>query len=195
MKKTFTDTEIVAAIKAGTADRELQFLYDTTQRKIRAYILNNNGSDHEAQDIFQDAVVAFFQYVLAGKFEDGKSVDGFIYAVARNLWINRSKQKNRYVADAGDLADSHELADLNHYLSQRIDEERAERVQQLLAHLGERCKQLLTYTVFYKIRMDEVADKMGLSSANAAKTQNYKCKQKLLRMLKENDQLRASLYR
>ena len=195
MTKRYTDTEIVAAIKAGNADRQLQFLYDTTQHKIRSYVLNNNGSASEAQDVFQDAVVAFFQHVLAGKFEDGKSVDGFIYTVARNSWINRAKKASKMVRQTPAAENSNAMADTDHYLNRKVTEERAQNVQDLLATLGERCKELLTYTVFYKLRMDEVAEKMGFSNANAAKTQNYKCKQKLIRTLKENSNLKAMLYK
>jgi DNA polymerase/3'-5' exonuclease PolX len=34
--------------------------------------------------------------------------------------------------------------------------------------------------------MKEIAEKMNLSGENAAKTQNYKCKQKLMDMLKNS---------
>ena len=195
MTRRYTDKEIVAAIKAGRADRELQFLYDTTQRKIRSYILGNSGSEAEAQDVFQDAVVAFFQHVLAGKFDESKSVDGFIYAIGRNLWINRAKRNSKFVKPTEAMQHSNAYSETDDFLSRTIDAERAENVQRLLGKLGARCKELLTYSIFYKLRMDEIAEKMGLANANAAKTQNYKCKQKLIRMVKENSELRAALYK
>ena len=195
MTKRYSDKEIVAAIKLGKADRELQFLYDTTQPKIRSYVLGNSGSEAEAQDVFQDAVVAFFQHVLAGKFDESKSVDGFIYTIARNHWINRAKRQQKFVKPTEAMEHSKAYSEADDFLSRTIDQERADTVQQLLAKLGERCKELLTYHIFYKLRMDEIAEKMGLANANAAKTQNYKCKQKLIRMVKENSELRAALYK
>ena len=193
MKKQYTDTEIITAIKSGQADQVLQFLYDTTQIKTRAYILKNNGSEDEAQDIFQDAVLSFYRYVLAGKFDDGKSVDGFIFTISKNLWVNRVKQKSRMVRGDQGLENTSIIED--DYLVRTIDEERAQKIQTLLAELGEKCKDLLTYTIFYKMRMDEVAEKMGFSGANAAKTRNYKCKQKLIQLLKDNEHAKEWLYR
>lgn len=194
MKRTYSDKEIVSAIQAGNADKELQFLYDTTQVKIRGYVLQNNGSLQEAQDIFQDAVVAFFKQVLAGKFDQSKSVDGFIYTIGRNLWINRAKRMSRMVANPEQLSNRQEHAESNSYLHRQISAERAEKMDALLSRLGNRCKELLTHTIFYRMRMDEVAQRMGFSGANAAKTQNYKCKQKLIRLLNENKHLREHLY-
>lgn len=195
MSKRYSDKEIVDAIKRGDADLELQFLYDTTQRKIRAYILENSGSQEEAQDVFQDAVVAFFQHVLSGKFDNSKSIDGFIFSIGRNLWINRAKRMNKFVKESESIGNTQKAAEENNYLSRTIDEERAQKVEALLSKLGERCKTLLTYTIFYKMRMEEVAQIMGFSGSNAAKTQNYKCKQKLIKLLKANAGLKEWLYK
>jgi len=194
MKKKFTDTEIIAAIKAGNATQELQYLYDTTQRKIRKYIVQNNGSGEEAQDVFQDSILTFFQHVLRGKFDQTKSIDGFLYSIARNQWINRAKKMQKQVSGSTNTAYMFKNTASNDYLSQKLSEERAEKVQSLLEQVGGRCKELLTYTVFYKMRMEEVAEKMELSGANAAKTQNYKCKQKLIQLIKDNGGLKAWLY-
>ncbi|MGD1848277.1 MAG: RNA polymerase sigma factor [Salibacteraceae bacterium] len=194
MKKRFSDQEIVAAIQGGNADRELQFLYDTTQKKIRAYILRNNGSISEAQDIFQDAVVALFQKVLKREFDLQKSIDGFLFSVARNAWITRAKRINRTVNNGIAMA-SQKMANQDHYLNQTIDKEHREKVLQLLDRIGERCKELLTYSVFYRMPMEEIAHRMGFSGANAAKSQNYKCKQKLIRLVNDHQHLKTTLFK
>lgn len=191
LKQNYSDKEIVASIKSGEADAGLQFLYDTTRLKVLKYILSNNGNKDEAQDIFQDAVVIFYKYVLNGKFDSAKSIDGFIFYVSRNLWINRAKQLNRTVNETSILDNAEEES--NFWLVQ-LSKEREEKIEKLLSNIGERCKELLTYTIFYKLKMDKVAKKMGLNDANSAKTQNYKCKQKLKRAIKSKENFKELLY-
>ncbi len=195
MSRTYTDKEIVAAIKAGQSDGALQFLYDTTQHKIRNYVINNSGSTAEAQDIFQDAVVAFFQHVLANKFDDSKSVDGFIYAITRNRWINRAKKLKTMVAGLEPGEHFATQADENEFLTRTIDSERAQKIDALLSQLGARCKALLTFSIFYKLPMEEIAQRMEYNGPDAAKTQNYKCKQKLIKLIQDNAGLKEWLYR
>jgi RNA polymerase sigma factor (sigma-70 family) len=189
----YTDQEIITHIKKGKSDRVLKFLYQTVQVKISNWILNNNGSEEEAQDIFQDAVVAFYKYVLAGKYDESKSVQGFIFSIGRNLWINRAKQLNKQVSAPTDFAET-EIEEDN-ILTQTMDAERSAKMEQLLNQLGERCKQLLTYSIFYSMPMQEISEIMGFSNANAAKTKNYKCKQRLMKIINDNQQVKEWLYR
>lgn len=190
METTYSDKEIIEELKKGNSNNVLQFLYSTAQPKIKSWILNNNGNDDEAQDIFQDSVLSFYRYVLDGKFEAGKSVEGFLFSIGKNMWINRAKQKNRFVPQTNEI----ELVEESNYIDQTISDERAERIQAILSKLGERCKELLTYSIFYKMPMQEISEKMGFSNANTAKTKNYKCKQRLMKLMEENKDLKELLY-
>jgi len=190
----YTDKEIIEAIKKGNADEVLNFLYQTVQFKIKNWILKNNGSEEEAQDIFQDAVLSFYNYVLAGKFNEGKSVEGFVFTIGRNLWVNRAKQKQKIVTVTEEQEYKLDIADENDFLKQSIDEEKAKKIEALLNQLGERCKELLTYSIFYGLSMVEISEKMGFSNANAAKTKNYKCKQRLIKIIDNNDNVKSWLY-
>ncbi len=57
-------------------------------------------------------------------------------------------------------------------------------MRNLMDQLGERCKALLTLSVFDKRSMKEICGIMGFSSEDAAKTGNYKCKQRLMKLIK-----------
>lgn len=188
----YTDDEILTAIKKGESDNVLKFLYKNVQPKVKSWVLQNNGDDDEAQDIFQDAVVAFYKYVTADKFKEGSSVAGFIYTIGKNLWINRVKQKSRFIGNVE--AHSNKYSEEMVFQSQDISSERAEKMQEILSQLGERCKELLTYSIFYKMPMEDISEKMGFNNADTAKTKNYKCKQRLIKLIKENAHLKELLY-
>ena len=68
-KSSYTNIEIINAIKSNNADKVLVYLYKNLEPKIRGWIVKNNGSKQEAQDIFQDSIVAFYSFVLKNKLK------------------------------------------------------------------------------------------------------------------------------
>ena len=180
--KRYSDNDIIHLVRLGESNEVLSYLYKTLRPKIKNWILNNSGSEEEAQDIFQDAIIAFYKYVQQNKFEENKSIESFLFVVSKNLWINRVKQKNKLVNNLEHIPDTFE----EDYLDGQISEERTKKIQDILSQLGERCKDILTYSVFYKMSMQEISEKMDFSNADTAKTKNYKCKQRLIKLVKES---------
>lgn len=192
--KKYSDSQIVEEILKGNSDQVLRYLYNSVQPKLSNWILNNSGSEEEAQDIFQDAVLSFYQYVLDGKFDTSKSVDGFIFSVGRNKWINRAKQKSKVVSGA-DFIENIEIETEENELVLNADKEDSDKkIEALLTQLGERCKELLTKSIFYNMKMVEIAESMGFKGADAAKTKNYKCKKRLMKLIKEDNSVKSWLY-
>ncbi len=187
----YTDAEIIESIKKGESDNVLKFLYKSVQPKVRAWVLQNNGDTDEAQDIFQDAVIAFYKYVTENKFKEGNSVAGFIYTISRNLWVNRVKQKNKFERNVEMHANVH--AEEMEIQTRDIGSDRETKINEILSQLGDRCKELLTYSVFYKMSMEDISIKMGFNNSDTAKTKNYKCKQRLIKLMNENAHLKKSL--
>ena len=186
----YTDQEILAAIRSGDDDKVLGHLYKTFLPKIRSMILKNSGNEDEAQDIFQDAILAFYKQVKTGKFKEQYQIGAFIYSVSRNLWINYIKKKNRSVS----ISEKEYLIPLEEdVLKDMITKEREQKVMEVFSQIGERCQELLTYSIFRKYSMKEICERMGFSTENAAKTRNYKCKQKLIRLVKDNQSLKKFL--
>jgi len=67
-----------------------------------------------------------------------------------------------------------------------IVKEREDYVVNMFSKLGNTCKQILLYSIFHKFSMKEIKEKMNFTSENVAKTKNYKCKQRLIELVKEN---------
>ena len=186
----YTDQEILAAIHSGDDDRVLGQLYSVYLPKIKGMILKNSGTEDEALDVFQDAVMAFYKQVKTGKFKEQYQIGAFIYSVSRNLWINYIKKKNRNIS----ISEKEYLIPLeDDVLNDMITKEREKKVMEVFSQIGERCQELLTYSIFRKYSMKEICQRMGFSTENAAKTRNYKCKQKLIRLVNDNQALKKFL--
>ena len=152
--------------------------------------MKNSGSEDDAKDIFQDAVLIFYKHVKTGKFNDEKEIAGFIFSVSRNLWINLAKKKKRPVEltdEAVTIEEDNNIAD--HLITKELEE----FVIRMFTLLGETCKTLLIYSIYHKMSMKEIMEKMKFTSENVAKTKHYKCKQRLIGIVKDNASVKDML--
>lgn len=187
MKKD--DGKILSAIETGKDEQVLNLLYKKIYPKIRNYVLKNNGSNDEAMDVFQESVIIFYQQVKLKKFNTGHDIDAFIYTVSRNLWINMVRKNNRQTKITEKEYDTPSW-DENYYEKADMEKELAKEV---FDKLGGKCREILELVIFGNYSMNEVADMLGFSSRHSAKTQHYKCRQKLLGFIDKNPQLLKKL--
>ncbi|HEY8895722.1 MAG TPA: RNA polymerase sigma factor, partial [Niastella sp.] len=92
----YSDAELIAAI--GSSDQlnnAIFFIYEQYSNTIQSYILANSGTPPDAEDIFQETVVTFIDLVKKEKFRGEASVKTFLTAIARNLWLNELKKRQR----------------------------------------------------------------------------------------------------
>lgn len=184
-----SDKEILAAIRSGD-DRVLEHLYKNVLPKVKNYVTRNSGNNDDACDVFQDAVVVFYKYVKQGKFDGRHDIAGFIFSISRNLWINIAKKNNRaleLIDESATISSDHNFSD------ELITREREEYIGKLFSALGDSCKQILLYSIYDRLSMKEIKEKMNFSSENVAKTKNYKCKQRLMQLVKNNSSIREFL--
>lgn len=190
MSKENKSREIVDAIITGQNTWVLNHLYKTSLPHIIRFVSMNSGDEEEAKDIFQDAVVALFTTVKLGKFDKEKDVNAYVYSVSRNLWINRVKRRNRQQG-----LEKVTLSTLDETpLSTVLDEEKKKVIEELLEKAGSKCRDLLRYSLYDNLSMKEIAAKMGFSGEDVAKTSHYRCKQKLIEIV-ENDQRILDLFK
>lgn len=181
------DKVILEAIRKGSDDLVLQELYDGIYPNVEAFILKNSGTQEEAADIFQDAVIAFYRQVKKEKFDENYTISGFVFSISRNLWYNQVKKRNRKVELN---EETHDKPEESNVMDDFISKEREDNLNYLLSFLEERCGTILIYAIFYKFSMTAIKEKLGFKSEDVTKTKHYKCKQKLIKVLKQNPSLK-----
>ena len=180
--------EILQNIQTGTGNKALSHLYDNTLPKVRKYILKNSGNRDEANDIFQDAVIIFFSKVKENKFDSKMDVDAFIYTVARNLWIDKARRERRMV-NYDHVGQFEHQTDFNNQLTDMIDKEKTGAMRKVFEMLDEKCQKILHYYIYEKRSMREISQLMGYSSEDVVKTNHYRCKQYLGKLVKSSPEL------
>jgi RNA polymerase sigma factor (sigma-70 family) len=161
-------------------------MYKEIYPKIERYVTGNAGTKEDSKDVFQEAILVFYNNVINGQYDRINEITGFIITVSRNIWINKVRKLKKEVES--NLLENYEDLSPSPLIS-IIMEEKWAAYHDLFENIGSRCKELLNYSVYEKLSMKEIAIKMNFSNENAAKTQNYRCKQKLMDIVSGNKEL------
>ena len=153
------DERIIDAIKQDRDNEALSILYSRTLKKVIHFVKKNSGTQNEAEDVFQDAVVVFFDAVKENKLKTDTSVDGYIFTVARNVWFRKLNRDKKIITTDFDY-ESMNQPEVS-FFDGLIEEEKATAFASVFNTLQERCKTLLTYIYFHKHTMNEICEKMG----------------------------------
>lgn len=182
-KVQFSDHEFIEGLRAGD-NIMLAALYKKYYNIVLKFIVNNNGSEEAAQDIYQETVIALYENVRKPGFELNCQLQTYIYSVARRLWLKQLKKNGKTFLFKEE--EEEELADVSEGMAWH--EEKETHIQQMnksLLELGEPCVTLIQDFYVHKKSMDEIAEKFGYTNADNAKNQKYKCLQRLKKMFFE----------
>lgn len=168
----------------------MKYLYKDPLNKIRKFILSNSGSLDDANDVFQDAIVTLFHYVKTDKYKEEYDLDGFLFRVAKNAWIDRARKNKKLVNDE---LKNYDVSDGTDQLADLISKERLEIFHELFNQLEERCRQLLQFIIFEKRSLQEAADTLGYKDVNVAKSQHYRCKKYFSKIITDNKEALSAL--
>ncbi|MEO1051271.1 MAG: sigma-70 family RNA polymerase sigma factor [Bacteroidota bacterium] len=167
------DKEIFDKICCGD-EKALEFLYKKYYRMMTKLVISNSGTEQEAKDIYQDALIVFWQKATSGNLVMTSKISTYIYSICLNLWRKELDRKKRL---SNEEKDSTEYQDND-------KKEREKIISQCINQLGETCKRVLMYYYFDGLSMQDIAEKLGFANTNTAKTKKYKCKKKLDELVK-----------
>jgi len=167
------EKEIFERIQNGD-EKALEFIYKKYYRMMTKMVITNSGTEDEARDVYQDALVVFWQKARSGKLVMTSKISTYVYSICQNLWRKELDRKKRLSNEEKDTAQSMDMD----------SGEREKIIAKCLDQLGETCRKVLMLYYFDELSMQEIADKMGFANTDTAKTKKYKCKQKLDELVK-----------
>jgi len=179
----YFDELIVEEIRKKN-DVALKELYKSHYPMIVHLVCSNNGTEQEAKDIYQEAIIAFYERVQQPAFMLTCKVKTYIYAVCRRLWLKRLAEKKRFGSSI-DEGDTFFGLD-NEMEAIAIKEERFKKMQSALMQLGQPCRNLIVDFYINDLSMEEISMKFNYTNADNAKNQKYKCLQRLKKIFFED---------
>jgi len=187
--KKYDDVELIAAINDKTKlDSAILFLYQQYSETISSFITNNGGSQQDADDIFQETVMAFIDTVQKGNYRMEASIKTFLVSIAKNLWYKEIKKKERsdFRDKVFEIGRGSEEIDVSHEIS---DREMKKELRELLNKLGESCKKILMLFYYENLSMREIVDHLHYENEQVVRNKKYKCLKELTELVKANPEV------
>ncbi len=187
-KRQFTDQEFLDGLR-NNDNLLLRTLYKKHYPSVLKYVLNNSGTEQEAQDVYQESIIVLYKNVQKPEFNLSCALQTYIYSVCRRLWLKQlNKGSNVFKIDEhfGDEGNVEDVggSDIAEHEKKEVD---LSKMKDGLVALGEPCNTILTDFYMKQLNMDTIAEKFGYTNADNAKNQKYKCLQRLKKIFFETE--------
>jgi len=157
----------------------LRQLYKAHYPMVLNLVLTNSGNEQEAKDVYQEAIIHFYERLQQAEFVLACKIKTYLYAVSKRLWLKRlaeQKKQMRIESEDSFTGIDQEIVDLE------SKEKNFQTMDKALHALGEPCRTIVEDYYLRSLTMDEIAEKFGYTNADNAKNQKYKCLQRLKRI-------------
>lgn len=179
-EQQLSDEQFLEGLRSGD-NETLAALYRKHYPPVLKLIVLNSGSEDQARDIYQEAVIALYETAQDPAFKLTCKLQTYIYSVARRLWLKQLNRNGRTLLFKDE--DENEIADVGSDVEQHLEREKdIARMSRSLEKLGEPCSTLIQDFYIRRLRMEEISEKFGYTNADNAKTQKYKCLQRLKKL-------------
>jgi DNA-directed RNA polymerase specialized sigma24 family protein len=150
-------------------------LYKKAFPIVAQYIARMGGSLEEAQDVFQDTLVIYYEKVASEKAEIIVNENAYLFGIAKRLWLRRYNDGNK-----NQLLNDFDIEDVP-------DEIIATgKILYYLETAGKKCMELLKACYYDHLSVDNVATLFGYSTTHSATVAKYKCLEKVRETVKQN---------
>jgi len=158
-----------------TMDRQELFtnLYKRAFPTVAGYISRRGGKLDEAKDVFQDALIAYYEQVILTDSPLNNDI-GYLVGTAKNLWLKRYGQSNQHLSlDNVDIA------------LPTQESPSSSRLFRFLEIAGHKCLEMLKSFYYDQMSLQEIADEYGYSGPRSATVQKFKCLEKIRASVKQ----------
>lgn len=180
LPKTREDKELLDGLRQGD-NSVISYIYKSCYPSVSHLITGNKGTEDEAKDIFQEAVMVLYDKVTHENFELSSKLSTFLYAVCRRLWLKQLNKRQNSMGTSD--SEGMEIADVESDIQVHIEKENEfAKMDSAMNQLGEPCQTILRDFYIKNKSMNEICEKFGYTNADNAKTQKYKCLQRLKKL-------------
>lgn len=180
------DEEIIIQLRGADINIPVDKLYKEYFRDIIRLIEANGGSGEDAADVFQETILIFIDIVKTGRFRGDSSIKTYLYAVARNLWKQQIRSKNRrdkrekmYIEGDTMISD----AEVN---ERYFDKDMQFALTKLYQAIGDVCQNILKGFYYEELSMKELLKKFNFENEQVLRNRKSLCMKKIKDMFRDN---------
>jgi len=149
-------------------------LYKKAFPTVVRYVARMGGSLEEAQDIFQDALVLYYEKAVANQADIVVNEKAYLVGVAKKLWLQHYKVNSK----------NQPLGDWDTEMT--TDEQPASgKLMRYLETTGKKCMELLKACYYDALPLNDVVNLFSYSGTHSATVAKYKCLEKVRETVKQ----------
>jgi RNA polymerase sigma factor (sigma-70 family) len=182
----FSDAELEEAIREkNMLEQAIRQLYQQHAEITRSFIMGKGGTAQDADDIFQETVIAFIDTVQKGKFRQESGIRTFLISISKHLWYNEIRKRQR-AENREKLYESDREIEEEGIGRIIQDRELKQQLNQMLQDLGDTCRKILELFYYENLSMKEIVSHMHYENEQVVRNKKYKCLQLLTDKMKQN---------
>ncbi len=153
-------------------ERQRQFisLYQHGFPPFARFVSRMGGNLEEAKDIFQDALLAWYEKSGSSKIMITKTETAYVLGIAKHLWIRRFNSSL--------FQTQLEMHNFDEAIQEQPNPSE-QKLLHLLESAGRKCLELLKSFYYDKLGPADLATQYGFSGERSATAQKYKCLEKV----------------
>jgi RNA polymerase sigma factor (sigma-70 family) len=186
-----SNQEILLALQQENIEKPVAMLYRTYHGTVQAMVLAQGGTAADADDVFQDAMLCFVNTVKAGKFRGDSSIKTFYVSIARHIWFNelrsRQRRENRH-QQVVQLSDQVVVEMPAQALANS-----SESLQNVFDQIGDVCKRILIGFYYKQLNMRQLLQQFDFENEQVLRNKKSKCLKKVKEIIAVNPALAEAL--
>lgn len=150
---------------------------------IHALVYRNSGTQTDAEDLFQESLWVLLENLRKPEFRLSCQLSTYLYAVAKRIWLKQLNynQKSKLYIEHEAATEGIELE----ITETEAHEKNLTRLNKAFDRLGSPCAELIKDYYINGFTMEKLAGKWHYTNTDTAKTQKYKCLQRLRKLFFE----------
>jgi RNA polymerase sigma factor (sigma-70 family) len=176
--------DLIDRLRLGD-NEAFRYLYEQYYKNAALYIQSNSGTEQDARDVFQEALLVLFKQTRRAEFRLTTNLGAYLYAVVRKMWLYRLRTQRGHPETSLDEStwlpgpDDHEF-DIR--LHEQTLEKKHQVIQQLIETMKPECRKLIEYAYFYQLSPVEIAGLLGYAES-FVKVKKHRCMEALRKMV------------
>lgn len=177
-------------------NRPVRYLYDHYFDVAATEIRLKGGTEDDAADIFQEAVLILIEKIKTGQFRQESSIKTFLVGIARNLWLfekrTRERRSSREMHYSVNENTQINIEDIE--IGERVfSKSNAGAIQTMFKQVGEICSKILIGFYYENSSMKNLLQKFHFENEQVLRNRKARCMKKLKKLLAEQPELLQQL--
>ncbi len=172
----YTDEQIIDCIKRRDS-KAIEYFYNETMPSMLKMVVKSGGTEAEAADVMQDAMLALFRNIKLNKYKDGGAkLSTYVIQMGRYIWYAKRRKLHRKV--------NVPLQDFHENEPQEVTEVQLEKIEfqkqihLLINRLGSQCQKILKLFYWEEKNLTEIAKSLDME-VSSVKNGKYRCMKQL----------------